>query len=131
MRLLVTALLFVAGLFFVVTGTGFLLDPAVAGGDFGIGASGAQGLSSIRADLTAFFWVGGLCMIWGAWKRNGDPLLVSAALFAVALLGRAVSLMADGSYEGWWLPMGVETFTVLLCLAGWKLLPHRELTAEA
>ncbi|ABC64199.1 DUF4345 family protein [Erythrobacter litoralis] len=130
MRLVITALLFVGGLFFLFTGTGFLLDPSVTGADFGLEANGARGLSSLRADLTAFFWVGGGCMIWGAWKRNGDPLIASAALFAIALLGRAVSMIADGPYEGWWLPMAVEAITVIVCLVGWQMLPHHDLTQE-
>jgi hypothetical protein len=32
-------------------------------------------------------------MIWGAWKRNGELLLVPAALFGIAFAGRAVSLV--------------------------------------
>lgn len=130
MRLALTALLFVGGLFYVFMGIGFLTDPAVSGGDFGLTPDGAQGLSSIRADLTAFFWVAGGCMIWGAWKRNGDPLLASAALFAVALLGRTVSIMADGSYAGWQAPMMIEAATVILCIMGWKLLPHHALNED-
>ncbi|GAA4044230.1 DUF4345 family protein [Parerythrobacter jejuensis] len=130
MRLVLTALLFVGGLFYLFMGTGFLLDPATSGGDFGLKPDGAQGLSSIRADLTAFFWVAGGCMIWGAWKRNGDPLLASAALMGVALLGRVVSILIDGSYAGWQAPVLVEAATVLLCLTGWKLLPHHALNED-
>jgi hypothetical protein len=130
MRLIVTALLFVGGLFFVFMGAGFLLDPATASTDFGLQPVGTRGLSSIRADLTAFFWVGGGCMIWGAWKRNGDPLVASAALFGIALLGRLVSLFADGSYQGAAFPMAVEALTVLLCLVGWRMLPHHDLRED-
>lgn len=130
MRLAITALLFVGGLFFIYMGVGFLLDPEVAGASFGIAAKGTQGLSSIRADLTALFWVGGGCMIWGAWKRNGDPLVASAALMGVALMARCVSLALDGTYDGWMLPMGIEALTVVLCLIGWKLLPHHDLREE-
>ena len=130
MRLVITALLFVGGLFFVYMGVGFIVDPVVTGADFGLFTDGAQGLSSIRADLTAFFWVSGGCMIWGAWKRSGDPLAVSAALFGIALLGRIVSVLVDGTYEAFIVPMAVEAITVVLCLIGWKLLPHHDLTEE-
>ncbi|MDC0886975.1 DUF4345 family protein [Altererythrobacter sp.] len=130
MRLVLTALLLVGGLFYVFMGIGFITNPATTGGDFGLSANGAQGLSSIRADLTAFFWVAGGCMIWGAWKRNGVPLLASAGLFAVALLGRTVSIFIDGSYDGWQAPMLIEAATVLLCMMGWKLLPRHALKEE-
>lgn len=130
MRLIVTALLFVLGLLFLYIGVGFLLDPSVAGGDFGLSPKGPQGLSSIRGDMTSLFWVTGICMIWGAWKRNGDPLVAAALLMGIVFAGRSVSLALDGTYEGWFMPMSVEALTVALCLIGWKLLPHHDLREE-
>ncbi len=128
MRLILTALLFVGGLFFVAMGVSFLLNPATAGADFGVIPEGIMGHASLRADFTAFFVVGGGCMIWGGWKRKGDPLLVSAALFAIALFGRAVNLAVLGSYQDFWLPMAVEAVTVILCLVGSRVLPHTAFT---
>lgn len=128
MRLILTALLFVGGLFFLAMGAGFLLNPATAGADFGITPEGILGNASLRADFTAFFVVAGGCMIWGAWKRKGDPLLVSAALFGVAFAGRAVNLAALGSYDGFWLPMMVEASAVIFCLIGSRVLPHTAFT---
>ncbi len=128
MRLILTALLFVGGLFFVAMGAGFLLNPATAGADFGVIPQGIMGHASLRADFTAFFVVGGGCMIWGGWKRKGDPLLVSAALFAIALIGRAVNLAVLGSYQDFWLPMAVEAIAVILCLVGSRVLPHTAFT---
>ncbi len=128
MRLILTALLFVGGLFFVAMGAGFLLNPATAGADFGVIPDGVMGYASLRADFTAFFMVGGGCMIWGGWKRKGDPLLVSAALFAIAIIGRTVNLALMGSYQDFWLPMLVEAFAVILCLIGSRVLPHTAFT---
>lgn len=128
MRLILTALLFVGGLFFVAMGAGFLLNPATAGADFGVIPEGVMGHASLRADFTAFFVVGGGCMIWGGWKRKGDPLLVSAALFAAALIGRAVNLGVMGSYQDFWLPMLVEAVAVILCVVGSRVLPHTAFT---
>ena len=130
MVLFLRALLFVGGLFFVVAGIGFLIDPATYGAEFGLAARGAHGLATIRADLTSFFVVAGGCMIWGGWARNGDPLLVSAALMALALLGRIVGLTQDGSYEAYWPPMVVEALTLILALAASRILPHHKLTVE-
>lgn len=124
MRLILTALLFVGGLFFVAVGAGFLLNPATAAADFSVTPDGIVGTASLRADFTAFFVVGGGCMIWGGWKRKGDPLLVSAALFATAFIGRAVNVIAMGTYDGFWIPMLIEAATTFICLTGSRVLPH-------
>ena len=128
MRLILTALLFVGGLFFVAVGAGFLLNPATAAADFSVIPDGVVGFASVRADFTAFFVVGGGCMIWGGWKRKGDPLLVSAALFATAFIGRAVNLIAMGSYDGFWIPMLIEAAATIICLTGSRVLPHTAFT---
>lgn len=125
MRFVLTAVLMLGGIVFVLIGLGFLFDPAGSASDFGLAGDGARGLSTLRADMTAFFVLGGTAMIWGAWKRNGELLLVPAALFGIALTGRAVSLVADGFYEGWWIGMAVEALVVALSLAASRLLPHR------
>ena len=124
MRLILTAILLLGGIAFVLIGCGFLIQPESSAGGFGLVGSGAQGLSTLRADMTAFFVVGGGAMIWGAWQRNGELLLVPAALFAIAFTGRAVSLFADGFYEGWWTGMTVEALVVILSLWASRALPH-------
>ncbi|MGN6499087.1 MAG: hypothetical protein ACTHKM_02955 [Tsuneonella sp.] len=125
MRLVLTALIFAEGLLFLVLGLQFLLMPASAAIGFGLSADGPMGLAVLRADFPALFFVGGGAMIWGAWKRNGDLLLIPALLFGIALFGRCVSLAADGAADAFWLPMLVEASAVLLTLVGSRLLPHR------
>ena len=124
MRIVLTALIFVGGLFFLVTGLGFLIDPINSGESFGLRPIDAYGLSTMRADMTAFFVVGGVCMIWGAWRRNGELLLVPAALFGIAFAGRLVSAIVDGATPGFWLPMLIEAATVAVNLLGSRYLPH-------
>ena len=113
------------GVLFIWTGLGFLTDPAAAGADFGIAADGPQGLSSMRADFTAFFWVAGGAFVLGAWKRNGTVLLATAALMGIAIAGRSISLVLDGTYDGWFVPMGVEAVSVILALIGSRVLPEK------
>ena len=125
MRLILTALIFAMGLFFLVMGLNFLAMPASAGAGFGLTPDGPAGLAVLRADFPALFFVGGLAMIWGAWKRNGDLLLVPAAIFGVALFGRCVSIFADGTVPGFWMPMMVEAAAVLLTLIASRVLPHK------
>lgn len=125
MRIVLTGLIFAAGLLFLFMGFGFLVDPVASGTDFGMTAPTAQGLATMRADMTAFFIVAAVSMMWGAWRRNGDLLLIPAALFGIALLGRCVSLALDGPWDGYWMPMLVEGAMVILLLIASRVLPHR------
>lgn len=124
MRFVLTALIFLFGLFDLWVGASFLLTPETTGASFGLSADGARGLAVLRADFTAFFWVSALCMMQGAWRRNGDLLLVPAALFGIALGGRLLSLALDGAAPGFWVPMTVEALHVALLAAAWRVLPH-------
>ena len=130
MALVLRALLFVGGLFFVLMGIGFLLDPVGSGADFGMAPQGVLGLASLRADMTAFFVVAGGCMIWGAWARKGDPLLVTAALMGIAIIGRLYTLIVDGPHDGWFVPIIVEAVTVIITLLGSRMLPHTALVPD-
>lgn len=127
LRLILTALIFLFGLFDLFVGLSFLFDPARMGASFGLAASGAQGLSSLRGDFTSFFCVIAVSMMWGAWRRNGDLLLVPAALMGVVLLVRLFSLAIDGAYPEFARPMTVEALHVVLLLAAWRVLPHHKL----
>ena len=130
MALVLRTLLCLGGLFFIVMGVGFFLDPVGAGADFGILPQGTLGLASVRADMTAFFLVAGGCMIWGGWGRKGDPLLVSASLMGIAIIGRLYTLISDGPHEGWFVPIIVESIAVVLSLIGSRVLPHSALVSE-
>jgi hypothetical protein len=127
MRLILTALIFLVGLFDLVMALNFLLNPQATALGFGLAPTGTQGLSSLRADFSAFFGVTGVCMMLGAWRRNGDLLLVPAALMGVVAAVRGLSLALDGSYPGWQLPMLVEIFHVVLLVAAWRVLPHHKI----
>jgi len=126
MRLILTAILLITGLFYLIGGVGFIVMPDSIGPNFGLSANDAQGWSTIRADMTAFFLVCGTCLAWGAWRRAGDMLLVPAALCGIAFTGRLISLFADGGYDGAWSPMLGEAFTVIIAIAGNRLLPHHK-----
>jgi hypothetical protein len=131
MRLILTALLFVFGLFNLLLGIGFLVDPLSSGAALKLLADGPGELAVLRADLTAFFLVAGGCQLWGGWRRNGDLLLVPALLFGIAFIGRAVSAMVDGTAEGFAVPMAVEAVQVILAVAAWRLLPHHRISEIA
>ena len=126
MRLILTALIFLTGMFDLFMSASFLLNPqtTAAGGAFGLAPIGVAGLSTIRGDMTSFFGVGAVCMMVGAWRRNADLLLVPALLFGTALTVRALSLAVDGTYPAFFVPMAVEAFHVVLLGLAWRLLPH-------
>lgn len=127
MRFILTALIFVAGMFDLLMAVSFLTGPQQAASGFGVAPLGVAGLSTLRADFTAFFGVAAFCMMWGAWRRNADLLLVPALLFGAALVGRLVNVAVAGPYEAWIVPIGVEALHVVLMLAAWRLLPHHRI----
>ncbi|WP_062345491.1 hypothetical protein [Novosphingobium sp. CCH12-A3] len=127
MRLILTALVFLAGLFDLFLAIGFLTGPEQAAMGFGIAATGVGGVSTIRADFTSFFGVAAFCMMWGAWRRNADLMLVPALLFGTSFVGRAIDLVVTGAYPGWQVPMAVEAAHVVLMVAAWRMLPHHRL----
>ena len=127
MRFVLTALIFLFGLFDLMIGLNFLFNPAETAVGFGISANGIQGLSTLRADFTSFFGVVAACMMIGAWRRNGDLLLVPAAIMGIAVSVRALSLAIDGTYPGWQVPMLVEALHVILLVAAWRVLPHHRI----
>lgn len=116
MTLFLRAALLLLGLLYLAIGAGFLFAPDRLGEAFGVAAEGAQGLSTMRADFTAFFWVLGGALVWGGWRTRGDVLWVAAALIGIALAGRGLSLLADGNYVGALQPMLVEAVTLVLTL---------------
>lgn len=131
MRIILTAVLFLAGLFNLFLGVSFLLDPARLGAAFNLSPVGPGGLAVLRADLTAFFLVAGGCQLWGGWRRNGDLLLVPALLFGIAFTGRAISAALDGTAPGFAMPMAVEAAQVILAIAAWRVLPHHKISEIA
>lgn len=117
MRLILTGAILVWGVICIVLGVGFLVDPATRAAGLGLQAVDATGLSTLRADLPAFFIVAGMCMVLATWRRKPDLLLIPTALFGIALLGRCVSLVADGPSDAVWGLMLGEALSVIGLLA--------------
>lgn len=114
MHLFLSAIIVLGAITNLVIGTGFLVNPITSGGDFGLHVATTHGSSTLRGDMTAFFYVSAISMAWGAWQRRGDVLLPALALFVIAFTGRLINLVIEGSYEGWWLPMTIEALHILI-----------------
>jgi hypothetical protein len=127
MRIAVTALIVLAGMFNLGLGISFLYDPGGMGLQFGVSPNGPLGFAVLRADFVAFFLLAGFCMVRGAWRRNGDMLLVPAALFAIAFCGRAISALVSGTQPGFFEPMVAEAAQFVLMVIGWKVVPHHKI----
>ncbi len=122
MRMIVLGLIVVAGIFNLMLGLSFLLNPVNMASQFALDPRGIQGLASLRADFTAFFLVVGSMMIWGAWRRLPTLFLTPMLLLGIAFLGRCLSLILDGAADTAFLPMGIEAAQVLLLLWGRNML---------
>ena len=123
MHFILAALLALGAILDLVLGASFFIDPAVAGNDFGLQSPTPMGLSAMRGDFAAFFWVAAISMGIGAWKRRADVLWPALALFAIAFTGRLVNLIVIGDYDGWWQPMTVEALHVIVIALAIKTFP--------
>ncbi|TPE59177.1 DUF4345 domain-containing protein [Sandaracinobacter neustonicus] len=118
MTLIVRLIIGLVGLFNVAVGLMFLLNPARMGPEFALSPLGSQGLATMRADFSAFFLVGGLFALLGAIRTDPSPLKVPLLLLAIALFGRTLSLILDGTAPTAYPPMLVEAVMIALLLLG-------------
>ena len=108
-------------LFNIVLGLGFLIDPAGSALNFFLAPLGTQGMATLRADMTAFFLVGGGSALLGAWRIDPRPLIVPLALLGIAIAGRIVSLIAEGAPATAFPPMVAEAVMIIILIAGCRL----------
>ena len=121
MTLAMRLIIGLVGLFNAALGLMFLINPARMAADFSLTPLGSQGLATLRADMPAFFLVGGLFALLGALRTDPSPLRVPILLLAIALFGRTISLIADGTAPTAYPPMIVEAVMILLLLAGQRV----------
>ena len=121
MHVILSAIILILAIIDLVIGTGFLVNPATSGADFGLSVASTHGSSTLRGDMTAFFYISALSMGWGAWRRRGDVLLPALGLFLIAFTGRFINLVLEGPYEGWMVPMGVEALHIAVLAYAIKL----------
>jgi len=84
-------------------------------------------LSTLRADFLGFFGIIGICMVWGAWRRNGDVLMVPAIIMLVVITGRIISAIVDGPYEGYMVPIAMEAIIAALLFTARAMVPHHRM----
>lgn len=112
MRMALRVLVGVAGLLFVFLGLQFWLNPAALAGKLGVSPVGELGLATIRADMAAFFGVGGGFALAAAFRGERKLLTTPLVLVAVALVGRVVTVAVSGLSPEMVQPMVVEAVLV-------------------
>jgi hypothetical protein len=106
------------GIINVVIGLSFLFNPATMATEFALSPIGTQGMATMRADFPAFFLTGAVFSLIGAWRADRGPLMVPLMLLTLALFGRFLSIVFDGTAPTTFQPMIVEaTMVALLVLA--------------
>lgn len=122
MRKAIRAVIALVGLFNLVLGLGFLIDPFRLGATFFLAPVTIQGLATMRADFTAFFVTGGTFALLGAWRGRAEPLAVPLILLAIALFGRFLSLVVDGASRTAVEPMIAEAAMIAILIVGRRAL---------
>lgn len=125
MHLILSLIIVLLALADMVLGFGFLINPVSSGAQLGVAAQGAAGLSTMRADFTAFFVISAAFMVCGAWRRQGNLLVAPLGLFLVAFTGRLVDVLVSGPYPDFALPMAYEMGHVALLGIAINLWPWR------
>ncbi len=108
-----------------------MLDPASYTATFGIGIEGVAA-NTVRADLSSFFLVASVSAAIGGlvpgWSR---ALLVPAALFGTALLGRLLGASMGDLVNGEIVrAMIVETLSVMLMVGSWWMLSRPAIATD-
>lgn len=110
---------------FLFLGLRGVMDPGVYANNFDIRIEAAAA-NTLRADFSAFFLVAAGGALLGAlipsWNK---ALLVPAALFGTALVGRLIGVsMGDYVNNGIVQAMIIEALSVMLLVGGWWILSH-------
>ncbi|MBB5706574.1 hypothetical protein [Sphingopyxis panaciterrulae] len=116
--------------FFLILGVQGVLDPATYTGQFGIAADGVAA-NTVRADMSAFFLVSAVAAAIGALlPRWRGALLVPAALYGTALVGRLIGA-ASGDMVGPAIiqAMIVEALSLALMAGSWWVLSRPTVVA--
>lgn len=117
MQMILRGLVGLIGLFNIMIGIGFLTRPGELAARFFLTPVADQGLATLRADFPGFFITGGIFALLGASRQDRQALAVPVLLLALALFGRGVSLLLDGSRPEAFPPMIAEAVMVTLLLA--------------
>ena len=112
-------------IFFIVLGIRWLVDPSASAIGLGLAPQVGLGLSSQVGDLSAFFLVTGLGILFGLASGNRLWYYPSVMLLLAAAIGRTIAwLFHDAAFAP--LLIAIEIGVGLLLLFASKTLPKRQ-----
>lgn len=114
MKMLVRILVGLSGLVAVLMMLNLWFHMGSVIGAMGLATEGLVGRASVRADVGGLF--GGIAVfsLMAAWKQNRTWALGALVLVSLAIAGRFVGVVMDGSGPGVWGPIGVEAFMIAI-----------------
>lgn len=125
MQMVLRALIGLVGVFNMVVGLGFMLVPARLARTFFLSPIGVEGLATLRADFPGFFIGSSVFAVLAAARNRADVLLVPLLMIAIALSGRVVSLLLDGSTPASFPPIVAEAVMFVLLAGGYRSLGNK------
>ena len=114
MKMLVRILVGLSGLVALLMMLNLWFHMGSVTGAMGITTEGILGRASVRADVGGLFGGIGVFSVMAAWKQSRTWALGALVLVALAIAGRFVGVMMDGTGPGVWGPIGVEAFMIAL-----------------
>lgn len=85
------------GIFFVLSGIRWIVDPAGAGAALGLPLLDGLARSTQIGDLGAFFFAGGTLVLLGVWKQKAEWYLAPALLIGTAAVFRILATVFHGA----------------------------------
>lgn len=85
------------GIFFVLSGLRWIIDPGGAAAGLGLPLLDGLALSTQIGDLGAFFFAGGTLALLGVWKQKVEWYLAPALLIATAAVFRILATVIQGA----------------------------------
>ncbi len=116
MRMLMRALIGLAGLAALFLASRFWIDPARIAAAMDLTAGGAAGLGTLRADMAGYFGAAGVLFLAAAVRSEAVWLKPVFLMLAIALVGRVINLALTGGGAVLYPPMVIEV--VLLTITG-------------
>lgn len=122
MRMILRGLLGLVGVGGLLLALQFWLNPAGPAAKLGLAPEGALGMATLRADMAGFFGVAGGFALAAAIRNRGEWLTAPLAMILVALVGRLITVAAQGLAPEMVQPIVVEAVLAVLLAVGRKSL---------
>ncbi len=125
MKLVIRALVGIAGLLAVLVALGFWFNPDMLAAEFGITAQSALGYSTLRSDFGALFGGVGAFAIAAAVRNSARLLSAPLLLIGIGLCGRVLSIALSGYEASMLQPLVTEVVLIALFALGRRTLPQQ------